>query len=514
MRKAIIHITLAAAVVAGAISCSSPLDRKLRELDRTIASREQFREPYEEHIDSLRNEFQKAEGDSARWHLAHELYLHYKFYQVDSAMAYLREMALHDAPSVHSETVFGHVDVNTSLRNYEYAEKALASLDTALLSSADMARYYNSLLYLYAIQAEDEALPQSVRSRMLERRYEARLKYLSCEGIEPFEKVRRKGIQLYEEDHPKEAIPILQALAEESESYADKAAACYSLANAYVVDGDTFNAKYWYAQSAIYSIKRPARAFQSLYELSKLLYAENYLKRASFYSRVTLEDALQANYNAQIYSSATSKLAIVGAVEYQNSRQRTGAFLIIFTIALLLLVIVILFLRNARKSKDLRLAHSQLEEANKIKEGYVFNYIGLSANYLRKIEDFRRELRQSMKNGDIESIRKILRDPNFNVDEFKRFYAIFDETFLGLFPDFVEKVNSLLPESDRFVLKHPNELPTELRILAAIKLGINDSGKIAEFLSCAPSSVYTHRSKMKKKALCDSKSFENIIRDI
>lgn len=93
-------------------------------------------------------------------------------------------------------------------------------------------------------------------------------------------------------------------------------------------------------------------------------------------------------------------------------------------------------------------------------------------------------------------------------DNYNEFYRIFDETFLGVFPDFVEDVNSLLREEARFSLSNKKELSTGLRILAVIRLGITDSGKIAQFLNCAPTSVYTHRSKIKKQALCPPEEFE------
>ena len=39
-------------------------------------------------------------------------------------------------------------------------------------------------------------------------------------------------------------------------------------------------------------------------------------------------------------------------------------------------------------------------------------------------------------------------------------------------------------------------------------VGETDSGKIAQFLNCAPTSVYTHRSKIRKNALCPPGEFE------
>ena len=94
--------------------------------------------------------------------------------------------------------------------------------------------------------------------------------------------------------------------------------------------------------------------------------------------------------------------------------------------------------------------------------------------------------------------------------EYDAFYRIFDETFLGLYPDFVNKVNALLREECRFDVED-GVLTTELRVLAAIRIGITESGKIAKFLKCSPNTVYTYRTRMKRMSLCPKDEFEGRI---
>ena len=98
--------------------------------------------------------------------------------------------------------------------------------------------------------------------------------------------------------------------------------------------------------------------------------------------------------------------------------------------------------------------------------------------------------------------------------EYDNFYTIFDETFLGIYPDFVQKVNALLREDARFPVPTTRVLRTELRVLAAIRLGITESGKIASFLKCAPPTVYTYRAKLRNSAICDKEEFEDLVREI
>ncbi|MFR6635499.1 MAG: hypothetical protein ACLUQ6_13125 [Alistipes onderdonkii] len=58
------------------------------------------------------------------------------------------------------------------------------------------------------------------------------------------------------------------------------------------------------------------------------------------------------------------------------------------------------------------------------------------------------------------------------------------------------------------------DAPTELRILAVMRLGITDSGRIAGFLNCASATVYTYRTKLRNSALGSRSDFETRIKHI
>ena len=515
------HIILSFVLLLAAVSCSSPLEKKLRELDDVIQHRENYARLFEHKTDSLRTAFANADCDSAKWSGAYALYNAYRNYQMDSAMLYLDRMADYPEYSTSSLQSVLHTDILISMRDYDRAADILQSIDTLSLAPEEKALFFHNCLLLYANMAVDEFLPQPVREEMLRKRYEYRKRYISCPAIDSFEHIRRQAIQMYEDGKPEDAIPILEQLYEGCTSLRKKEDAAYSLANAYLVAGNREMTEYWFAQSSVHSMKEPNRVYLSLYQLALMLFEDNDLKRASQYTRIAMTDALECNYSPRIFNSAISQLAIVKAVDRANFIEKTGLSVIIAVFAVLLSVIAFLFARTYRQSTRLHEAslqlettNGQLEEANKIKEGYVARYVILSADYLGKIEVFRHKLRVAMKEGDTDAINRLLRDPRFYEEEYRNFYRVFDETFLGIFPDFVENVNSLLREDARFSLKHGNELPTGLRILAAIKLGITDSGKIAEFLSCAPSSVYTHRCKIKKAALCPPEEFEDRVSGI
>jgi DNA-binding CsgD family transcriptional regulator len=57
------------------------------------------------------------------------------------------------------------------------------------------------------------------------------------------------------------------------------------------------------------------------------------------------------------------------------------------------------------------------------------------------------------------------------------------------------------------------KLTTELRILALVRLGINDNQKIADILRSSITTIYTYRSKLKAKAI-NKDAFEDNVRKI
>ena len=87
------------------------------------------------------------------------------------------------------------------------------------------------------------------------------------------------------------------------------------------------------------------------------------------------------------------------------------------------------------------------------------------------------------------------------------FYAEFDQSFLKLYPDFVEKFNELLVPEARITPK-PNSLTPELRIYALVRLGTTDSNQIARFLCYSVSTIYNYRVKIRNSAIGSRDDFE------
>ena len=97
--------------------------------------------------------------------------------------------------------------------------------------------------------------------------------------------------------------------------------------------------------------------------------------------------------------------------------------------------------------------------------------------------------------------------------EAKQFFVNFDTAFLTLYPHFVDEFNKLLKEDAQITLKRGELLNTELRIFALIRMGIQDSSRIATLLFYSPQTIYNYRTSVKNRAL-NRETFEEQVKKL
>ncbi|MEG0455347.1 MAG: DUF6377 domain-containing protein, partial [Bacteroides sp.] len=185
-------------------------------------------------------------------------------------------------------------------------------------------------------------------------------------------------------------------------------------------------------------------------------------------------------------------------------------FLVLVSILSAFLIIAVV--RIYKQMKRLSATQHNLRQANHIKEEYIGHFLSLCSVYMEKLDHFRRTVHRKVMSGQTEELLKLTKSPQQADGEQKEFYANFDSAFLHLYPDFVARFNELLQPDERFVPKPGELLNTELRIFAFIRLGIDDSSKIANFLHYSVNTIYTYRNKVKNKALNREKFEEEVLK--
>ena len=168
----------------------------------------------------------------------------------------------------------------------------------------------------------------------------------------------------------------------------------------------------------------------------------------------------------------------------------------------------VLMQRLSAARNKLEHANEQLQLSNNIKEEYVGRFMNLCSVYINRLDTYRRMVNKKISAGQMEELLKMVRSREVLDTGLKELYDNFDTAFLHLFPDFVDKFNDLLQPEERIVLRKGELLNTELRIFALIRLGIDDSSQIAEFLRYSVNTIYNYRAKVKNKARISREDFE------
>lgn len=525
--------------LAGLVACrQSETELLLAELDRTIENKAVYTERFNLRADSLRRALRDAGDDTRRWQTANRLFDAYITYNIDTAARYVAlmyDLAEHTGRrDMKFLSTTCDISVLIGRNNIEDAYDRIRSLDTAGITKRMRASYYTQQMVVYGRLASQNTSESRSRA-YADTLARIRRVRIGFDGHSYVTRQRLRAIDLLSQQRCDEALDVLLPLYNPRQSSRTLARVAYNIANVYETLGDREQRKYWLARAAVNDLRTPVREYLSLYELALMMFEEKDMERAARYIQCTVADMLSCNYNTRIFHSSQAEMIINQAVVYSiNSRSRILTVMV--SVFLLLLVILALLLfhtqrqhRRLRRNTSLiyevnrrlherneqfRIVNDRLRDANKIKDSYVFRYMQLASHYIGRVDEYRMELRKTAKTDGTEALMRKLRSPSDVDRNYRDFYRIFDETFLGIFPDFVERVNELLEEPARFPVRSDGALSTELRILAVMRLGITDSGCIASFLNCASATVYTYRTKLRNSALGSRSDFERKIQHI
>lgn len=498
-------------------------------LDDVISRNEDFDRSFLDKAAGLSARYTAAEGDSLKWVLADRLYGSYYSYCLDSALVYLERMKVHAlTPQQKFRTVLSELNVRMLRMDCLDAVDRYHRLDTSVLKTdSSLRRHYLSTgITLYHHLNKLELSPDE-KAECREILQGLREKYIAIDSASLY---GQKTIAQYDRDNGdyRAALQRLLGLYECTSSNRQRALLAYNIASAYELLGEPEERVIWLARSAEYDFRSSCKDYLSLYELALMLHEMGLYRQANKYIEINLADAFFGNFNSRFINSGKAHVLISNSerIESHNKMALLSAVIAFLVILMIGLIFLLNYFSKQRKrirnqrnmlheaNSEIRSLNRNLIEANKIKDNYVFRYMELSVNYLDRCEDFRRKIRQIQKAEGGEAALKALRTPAVTYKDYEDFYKIFDEIFLGLFPDFVEKINSLLREEERFEIPEGRELRTELRMLAAIRIGITESGKISTFLKCSPTTIYTYRTRLHRAAVCSKEEFEERIKTI
>jgi len=528
-------------------------DSLLRVLDQVITEQPTYIAEKEREIRQLKDLIHHTRSDEQLYDIYWRLTTAYYSFNTDSIYFYARkklETATRlNNPGLMADSKMNIADAMAQTGMYKEALDHLDMIHKENLPSYLYPYYYHLHLIIYQL-LESYSSSESEKKKYSDLAAVYRDSVILEPGMENATRIFVEAEKLNISGHHQEALLLLEDF-RQKETYNThmNAVLGYLLSITYKGLNDREQEKQHLILSAIADLQDGIREYISLRELAILLYQDGDIERAYRYMQQSMNDALACNARLRVYEMVETFPLINQAyqIKIQGQQEKLKHFL--FYISLLsfcLLLLIFYIYRQMRrlaaarneviatnsKLKELneelhdfndqltnsntRLAETNrdLSDASRIKEEYIGRFMDQCSIYLGKMEEYRKSLGKTAATGKVEDLYRQIRSKQFIEDELEEFYKNFDETFLTLFPTFVEEINQLLAEEERIVLKPGERLNTGLRIYALMRLGITDSSTISRFLRYPVTTIYNYRTRLRNKAAGNRDHFENEVMNI
>ena len=518
------------------------------QLDQAIEQSQYYINQKESRITKIKKQSRQGHTPPQLLTAYYKLYEEYKTYKSDSSIYYIHQaIDLAKRNNMKSD-----ITKLRSLLALQYSTSGaftealhvLQSIDKKTLNNSNKKDYYLAFYHVYGELGFtniniDTDLSQEFYSK--QNCYRDTLFSILSPNSEDY--LMRKEVLLTSQNKLKEALKIndirLSKCKKGSHEYGIVAYYRYLI---YRSLKDEDMVKYWLLQSAICDVKCAINDQASLWILAEILSKEKDVERS--YKYINFSWKANKKFCTRIRSWQISP--VLGTIDhnYQAELKKANHRLIFAIICVSLLVIALAlltfyvnkqksYLSNARNELKktntqleelnnklsstngmLKASNDKLNESNGVKEEYIGQFLGACSHYIDKLDKMRLNVNKMVKNKQYNELYSMTKSSEVKEQELEELYANFDKVFLNLFPNFVEDLNGLLKEECQIHLSSPNKLSAIVRVYALIRLGIDDSTKIAEFLHYAVNTIYNYRAKLRNGALNDRNEFEKKVREL
>ena len=541
-------------LLCGSARAQQPTLKQLyQQIDDAIDHSPEYVATYEQRINDVHSRFDKERDAAKRLDLSKLLFELYRAFNSDSALHYI-QVYIDTAQALGRQQ---EADQGRAIMAYQcstvglYTEALgiLHDISAATLTPEGQVDYYRSCMHVCGELGFYTSVPaMHDYYQRLKVEYRDSLYSVASPQSEPYLEQREQ--QLLWQHMFDEALQTndqrLSNVAPDSRGFA---IVSYYRSLIYRTQGEQQKAARWLAMSALADIKNAVMDQASLINLAAQLNSEGDFDRSYRYIRFTWE--CNNRFNTRMRSWQISPILTVIENNYQNEALRTNRIMLLAVVAVSLLALMLLaalwFLHRRNKQLDsahaeltrangqltdsnarletqaqelsslnrqLSAVNGQLTEANHVKEEYIGRFMSLCSQYINKLDDYRKMVNRKMKNKELDELFRLTKSTELKEKELDELYENFDSVFLHLFPTFIDEFNQLLQPEYRIHPKQEYQLTTDLRIFALIRLGIEDSSKIAEFLHYSVNTIYNYRARIKSGAVCNREHFEQRMKEI
>ncbi|EFC74194.1 hypothetical protein HMPREF0660_00166 [Prevotella melaninogenica D18] len=524
------------------LSAGSKTQQLRQKLDNLLEQRKALIDNKNKDINRLKKNLTTSENTLKRLQTYEQLFEEYYVFQFDSAMTYLNKgiklaKETQNTYYYNSNTI-SKAELLSIGGLYNEAIHEIEQVDTTVLDKAQHFEYYISLFRIHTYWADfcnDKTYTPTHRLKAQE--------YLKkampfCDETGKNHEYYLGEYAVFVLNNPQAArahyIKAIKQLPQNSRFYA---MSCFALSGSYGNEGNTEKQEEFLLLSSIADIENCTMENFALQNLAMYIFEHNKdeLDLAQQYIQTALEDAHFYNNRLRIIE-ISSKLPVIVSSYQQTLNQRNKVQMTaIIAISLLLLFLLSAVFYIVKQTKRLSLQQQELQknnnqlselntqqkelntqlhglnallvDTNRKRERLAKLYIDLCAKYITRLKKQQTLVKRKIKANQITELLSQLSSERLSEEDAATFLSRFDKAFLDLYPDFTEELNSLLLPEGQIQNKSTDELTTEQRIMALIRLGVKESAEIADLLFYSPQTIYNYRSVLKGKAI-NKETFE------
>ena len=540
MKRSLLYILFL--LLPTTLSAGSKTQQLRQKLDNLLEQRNALIDNKNKDINRLKKNLTTSENTLKRLQTYEQLFEEYYVFQFDSAMTYLNKgiklaKETQNTYYYNSNTI-SKAELLSIGGLYSEAIHEIEQVDTTGLDKAQHFEYYFSLFRIHTYWADfcnDKTYTPTHRLKAQE--------YLK--KAMPFCDETGKNYEYYLGEYavfvlnnPQAArahyVKAIKQLPQNSRFYA---MSCFALSGSYGNEGNTEKQEEFLLLSSIADIENCTMENFALQNLAMYIFEHNKdeLDLAQQYIQTALEDAHFYNNRLRIIE-ISSKLPVIVSSYQQTLNQRNKVQMTaIIAISLLLLFLLSAVFYIVKQTKRLSLQQQELQknnnqlselntqqkelntqlhdlnallvDTNRKRERLAKLYIDLCAKYIARLKKQQTLVKRKIKANQTTELLSQLSSERLSEEDAATFLSRFDKAFLDLYPDFTEELNSLLLPEGQIQNKSTDELTTEQRIMALIRLGVKESAEIADLLFYSPQTIYNYRSVLKGKAI-NKETFE------
>ena len=540
MKRSLLYILFL--LLPTTLSAGSKTQQLRQKLDNLLEQRNALIDNKNKDINRLKKNLTTSENTLKRLQTYDQLFEEYYVFQFDSAMTYLNKgiklaKETQNTYYYNSNTI-SKAELLSIGGLYNEAIHEIEQVDTTVLDKAQHFEYYFSLFRIHTYWADfcnDKTYTPTHRLKAQE--------YLKkampfCDETDKTYEYYLGEYAVFVLNNPQTArahyIKAIKQLPQNSRFYA---MSCFALSGSYGNEGNTEKQEEFLLLSSIADIENCTMENFALQNLAMYIFEHNKdeLDLAQQYIQTALEDAHFYNNRLRIIE-ISSKLPVIVSSYQQTLNQRNKvqmtAIIVISLLLLFLLSAVFYIVKQTKRlslqQQELQKNNNQLSELNRQqkelntqlhglnallvdtnskRERLAKLYIDLCAKYIARLKKQQTLVKRKIKANQTTELLSQLSSERLSEEDAATFLSRFDKAFLDLYPDFTEELNSLLLPEGQIQNKNTNELTTEQRIMALIRLGVKESAEIADLLFYSPQTIYNYRSVLKGKAI-NKETFE------